>query len=231
MKDTIPHTNPAYDREMNKMTQLLSDMETVLCEQLNDLEVAFSKMDSQQANGICKRDLRLNEMEGKALKQSISVLACYQPVAEDLRTVISSLHTAAEYERMGDYVKNNAHSVELFSNKHETLKIFPMLLKMTRAVRTQFEQYIKARDNDDLEAAHKVWEGDSEIDKTFKEAINEAANNQSAGDGNAHSLIHATTIASNLERLGDRVKNLVEIFHYRKTGKQMQEENNITDNR
>ena len=224
MKETMPHTNPAYDREMNKMSQLLSDMETALHEQLTDLESAFADMDSERAREIRQKDSRLNEMEGRALRQSIAVLACYQPVAEDLRTVVGSLYAAAEYERMGDYVKNFAQSIELFATHRETLKIFPMLLKMTRDVRAQFEEYIAARDRDDLSAAHKVWERDEEIDRAFRATVNEAADNQSAGDGNAHSLILAISIASNLERLGDRVKNLVEIFHYRKTGQRLEEE-------
>ena len=222
MIKNLPHTNPAYDREMEKMTQLLREMESVISRQLTSIETAFADMDVERARAVLQNDLRLNEMEGKALRQAIAVLACYQPVAEDLRKVVSSLYTATEYERIGDYVKNSANSVESFVAHKETLKIFPLLLDMMRHVHRQFDDYLLAHAAEDLQAAIKVWECDKNIDRVFRQAVNEAAENQSAGDGNAHSLVHAISIASNLERLGDRIKNLVEIFYYRKTGRRLE---------
>lgn len=221
MNNIIPHTNPAYDREMLKMTQLLREMESALREQLTNIEAAFADMDLARAQTVWHNDSRLNDMEGKALKQAIAVLACYQPVAEDLRKVVGVLYTATEYERIGDYIKNFAKSVEAFVSRGETLKIFPLLLAMMRDVRKQFDAFLEAHTADDLDAAIDIWRNDKTIDVIFHNIINIAADNQNAGDGNAHSLINAISVASNLERLGDRIKNLVEIFHYRKTGQQI----------
>ena len=218
----IPHTNPAYDREMEKMTHLLNKMENTLCSQLSEIEIAFTDMDPKQAHKIQENDLLLNKMEGKALKQAIAVLACYQPVAEDLRKVVSALYAATEYERIGDYVKNFAKSIESFILYKENLKIFPTLLSMVRDVRRQFESYLTAYNDEDINAALSVLHNDQEIDKTFRHIVNEAVRNHNAGDGNAHSLLQVIAIASNLERIGDRIKNLVEIFYYRKTGQQLE---------
>ncbi|MBE8158063.1 MAG: phosphate signaling complex protein PhoU [Betaproteobacteria bacterium] len=220
--DNLPHTNPAYDREMAKMERLLRGMEDALRGQMADIETAFTDMDLPRARDVWRNDLRLNEMEGRALKQAIAVLACYQPVAEDLRKVVGALYAAAEYERIGDYIKNFAKSVESFISHEETLKVFPMLLAMVRRVRGQFDEYLSAVTAEDLDAAVAVWRRDTEIDAVFREAVNAAAENQAAGDGNAHSLVQAISIASNLERLGDRIKNLVEIFYYRKSGRQLE---------
>lgn len=221
MNNTMPHSNPAYDREMTKMTQLLRDMEAALRSQLTNVEAAFADMDLSRAQDVWHNDSKLNDMEGQVLRQVVAVLACYQPVAEDLRKVVGVLYTATEYERIGDYIKNFAKSVEAFVSRKETLKIFPMLLAMMRDVREQFDAYLVAHAADDLDAALNVWRRDKNIDKVFREIINLAAENQNAGDGNAHSLVNAISVASNLERLGDRVKNLVEIFYYRKTSRQM----------
>lgn len=219
--ENLPHTNPAYDREMAKMSQLLNDMEAAVQEQLADIETAFAEMNLDRARAVRQNDSQLNEMEGKALQQAIALLACYQPVAEDLRKVVSALFVANEYERIGDYVKNFADSVESFVSRKETLKIFPLLLDMMHQVRGQFESYRNALSNDDLIVAQKIWEADENIDQIFRKVVDEAVDNQTDGDGTARSLVHAISIASNLERLGDRVKNLVEILYYRKTGQQL----------
>ena len=221
--DNLPHTNPAYDREMEEMERLLRDMEGALRGQLADIEAAFADMDLPRARGVWRNDSRLNEMEGRALKQAIAVLACYQPVAEDLRKVVGALYAAAEYERIGDYIKNFAKSVESFISHEETLKVFPMLLEMVRRARGQFERYLSAAEAEDLDAAVEVWKRDSELDAAFREVVNAAAENQTAGDGNAHSLVHAISVASNLERMGDRIKNLVEILYYRKSGRRLED--------
>ena len=222
MNENIPHTNPAYDREMKKMARRLGEMESALRAQLADIEAAFAEMNLERAQTVSRNDSKLNTMEVRSLQQAVAVLACYQPVAEDLRRVVGAIHTAAEYERIGDYIKNTARSVESFVSHGDDLKIFPALLSLTREVRRQFEEYLRARADDDLEGARAVWEGDKIIDAAFREAARAAAENQIAGDGNAHSLVQAISVASNLERLGDRVKNLVEIFHYQKTGRQFQ---------
>ena len=224
MMENLPHSNPAYDREMAKMTRLLGDMEAAVRAQMADIETAFAEMNSERARAVRGNDSRLNEMEGRALKQAIAVLACYQPVAEDLRKVVGALFTAAEYERIGDYVKNFATSVEAFVSHEETLKIFPMLLDMMREVRRQFEECLAAVAADDLDAALAVRREDKKIDRIFRKVVDAAVENQSGGDGNAHSLVHAISIASNLERIGDRVKNLAEVFYYRKTGRQLENE-------
>ena len=221
MMENLPHTNPAYDREMAKMTRLLGDMEEAVRSQLADIETAFAEMNSARAREVRRNDSLLNAMEGKAMRQAVAVLACYQPVAEDLRKVVAALFTAVEYERIGDYVKNFAASVEAFVSHDETLKIFPMLLDMMQQVRRQFESCLAAVAADDLDAAMQVWRDDEKIDLVFRKVVDAAVENQSAGDGNAHSLVHAISIASNLERLGDRVKNIVEVFHYRKTARQL----------
>ena len=221
MKENLPHTNPAYDREMTKMTQLLRGMEAALREQLTNIEAAFADMDLPKAHAVWKNDSRLNAMEGKALRQAIAVLACYQPVAEDLRKVVGVLYTSTEYERIGDYIKNFAKSIESFGSNEEKLKIFPLLLSMMRDVRKQFDAYLSAHAAEDIEAAVLVWRQDEKIDEIFRNVVNVAADNHSAGDGTAHSLVHTISVASNLERLGDRIKNLVEIFYYRKTGLQI----------
>lgn len=224
MIDKLSHTNPAYDHEMENMTQLLRKMEKALRGQLTDIEAAFADMDLSRAQKVWQNDSQLNEIEGQALRQAIAVLACYQPVATDLRKVVGVLYTATEYERMGDYIKNFAKSVESFVALGDTLKIFPMLLSMMRQVRGQFDAYLSAHAQEDMDTALEIWHQDKKIDTVFRQIVNLAADTQNAGAGDAHSLVHAISVASNLERLGDRIKNLVEIFYYRRTGLQITEE-------
>lgn len=216
-----PHTNPAHDQEMDKMAALIKHMENTLSSQFDAVCQIFLEMDTEQAKLIHRNDLKLNDAEGRALRQAIAVLARYQPVAEDLRTVIGAIYAAAEYERMGDYIKNLTRSIVKLAKNDNNLRVFPTLNNMAQKVHDQFKRYLEIKQGDDLEKAIEIWKEDEVIDEQFQDAVNEAVENQSDGDGDGKSLIYAVTIANNLERMGDRIKNLVELFYYRKTGQAM----------
>lgn len=223
MTDT-PHINPAYDKEMTKMAFLLHSMEEALRQQMQDSKEAFVNMDSQRAKAVRHKDTALNQMKAQSVEQSIAILARYQPMAEDLRKVVSSFKTAIEYERIGDYLKNFASSVTNFAKHDESLMVFPLIVQMMDAVQQQFGDFLISCADDDIPAAIAVWQRDNDIDDLFKMLIHDALKNHKQDDGNAHSLVQAVLVANNLERIGDRVKNLVEIFYYQKTGKTLESE-------
>ena len=200
------------------MRDLLSGMEDTLRRQMADMQAAFADMDLQRTKEIRRNDSELNQMEMKASEQAMEILARYQPMAEDLRWVTGAFKTAIEYERIGDYLKNFAASVATFVKHDESLKVFPSMAQMTSAVWRQFEDYLSARAADSIDAAIAVWQRDAEIDGLFNALVQKAMKNQQSGDGNVHSLVQIILVANNLERTGDRVKNLVEIFYYQKTG-------------
>ncbi len=221
MKKNNAHTNPAFDRDIKKMAQLLEEMEKTVRQQLIAVGEAFSSLNLAQTQKIRKNDKAINKARNQLEGISILTIARHQPVADDLRHITSVFKASIEYERMGDYVKNFAKSVGKFAVHHETLEVFPSLSEMIKTVCKMYDDFLAAKKNNDIDAACEVWLYDQKIDDMCHAIVQEAFINQKRGDGNTHSLVHAVSVAKNLERIGDKIKNLVEIFYFEKTGRQL----------
>ena len=212
------HANPAFDRDIEAVTALLDKMETAVAEQMAAVSTAFAEMDLSKSWQVRKKDDSLNRQREQLEELAVMALARHQPVADDLRRIVGALKMAIEYERMGDYVKHFAKSVGKFVVHHETLEVFPLLSDMTNSARKMFADYRTARTAGDIQKLSQVWLYDQKIDDACHAAVQEAFTNQHRGDGNAHSLVHAVSVAKNLERLCDKIKNLVEIYYHQETG-------------
>lgn len=212
------HANPAFDRDIAAVTALLAKMEGAVAEQIDAVSTAFDEMSLSQSRQVQKKDDSLNRQREELEELAVMALARHQPVADDLRRIVGALKMAIEYERMGDYVKHFAKSVGKFVVHHETLEVFPLLSDMTKAARKMFGDYRAARAAGDMDKLAEVWLRDQKIDDACHAAVQEAFTNQQRGDGNAHSLVHAVSVAKNLERLCDKIKNLVEIYYHQETG-------------
>ena len=218
---TKKHINPAFDEALAEMDAVLVEMEDAVVKQIKGARRAFSEMSVERARKVDKKDKHLNSLGEEIETKVVSVLAKHQPVAEDLRRVIGTLKMSIEYERTGDYVKNLANSIARLAGHDENLEVFPSLRRMLDEVSVMFNDYVTARRGKNIEEAVRVWLRDQRIDDLCSEVVREAFDNQKKGDGNVHSLIHALSVAKNSERIGDKIKNLVEIYYQQKTGEHL----------
>lgn len=216
--DNPTHINPAFDESLAGMDRLLAAMEDAVAAQLADVGRAFEEMSVDLARRVREKDKQLNTLADGVEQQVVSVLAKHQPLAEDLRHVVGALKMSIEYERAGDYIKHLAKGTYKLALHDERLGVVPSLGCLMKEVGSQFAAFVAARRGNDVEAATRVWLRDGRIDDLRTEAVREAFDNQKKGDGNVHSLIHAMSVAHNSERIGDKIKNLVEIFYQQKTG-------------
>lgn len=215
---TPQHINPAFDEALAAMDNLLNAMEDAVSEQIADTQKIFAQMNTDIAKGVRKRDKILNRLAEEVEAQALTVLAKHQPVAEDLRHVVGALKMSIEYERCADYVKHLAKSVAKLASHEHTLGIFPALQAMLDEVGTQFADAVRARRAGDSAAAERVWLRDQRIDDLCAELVREAFANHKEGDGSVRSLMHAMSVVKNNERIGDKIKNLMEILYKQKTG-------------
>ena len=215
---TPHHFNPVFDRDLAAMDKLLEEMEDAVSAQIAGAQEAFAQKDTAMARSVRKRDKAVNRLAERVEKKVLVVLSRHQPVAEDLRHVIGALKMATEYERCADYVKHLAKSVAKLSLEKHHLEVNPALRAMLDEVAQMFAAGVEARRKGSSEDAARVWQQDAHIDALCKALVREVFANHKRGDGSARSLMHAMSVAKNSERIGDKIKNLMEILHKQKTG-------------
>jgi phosphate transport system protein len=144
---------------------------------------------------------------------AIRLLALRQPMAGDLRHIVTTLKVAPMVERIGDYAKNVAKRT-IALNQMPPVKPLFIIPRMGHMVRDMTKDVLDAFSNNDVAMAQDVWARDKEVDGLFRELLTymmEDARNITA-------CTHLLFVARNIERIGDLATNIAELIYYQVEG-------------
>ncbi|WP_035239156.1 phosphate signaling complex protein PhoU [Desulfobacter vibrioformis] len=211
------HISTSYDREIDNLGAQIHAMGK-LCEwQLAKATKAFKITDKRLADEVIKADQQVNELHRKAENDTITVLARRQPVAGDLRYIISVIKIASEFERIADYAANISKRVLLLEGTPFTLST-EYIIDISRDCRTMINSVLDAFDRQDELAAATVWKKDNDVDKKFVRFMNTLKREAEKHEDIAGAFTGYIFIGRCLERIGDHVTNIAENIYYIKTG-------------
>ncbi|WP_026692890.1 phosphate signaling complex protein PhoU [Peribacillus kribbensis] len=176
---------------------------------------ALEQQDFDLALEIIEEDVKINLLEEEINDFAILLIAKQQPVASDLRRIISAIKIAADLERMADFAVNIAKST-IRIGKEPFIKPLIHLKQMHGLTIEMIDLSIQAFDKEDIVLAKEVSEMDDEVDSLYGEAIKsllERANENMA------QVTQLTFIARYLERTADHATNIAENIFYMVKGR------------
>lgn len=211
------HIVKSYDEELDLLRLKISEMGKKAYEQLARAMDALMKRDDELANEIIKDDIDVNALQAEVNDLTISMLAKRQPLAIDLRLIVSALKMATDLERIADYAKNIAKHV--FDLNHLTLdEPNRYIISMCECAFTMLEDAMDAFHESDEKKAVKVWQKDSDIDEEYTELLIFLHNIMSRRPENTKAFTALLFVARCCERIGDHITNLAESVYYTVTG-------------
>jgi phosphate transport system protein len=151
-----------------------------------------------------------HSIEGKA----VSTIATRQPVAIDLRQIISTIRIASDLERIGDLAKNVAKRVIAMGEQPASIKIASSLAPLAARVGEQLQHVIAAYRGRDDAMALEVWRSDGAIDTLHTSLFRELLTYMMEDPRSIGVCAHLLFCAKNLERIGDHATNVAETTHY-----------------
>ena len=153
-------------------------------------------------------DSDVNEMELEIEAQCLNILALGQPVAGDLRFVLSVMRINSSLERIGDLTKSIAkRSLSLF--KHP-MPLPDGLTLMADTTCSMLQACVKSFAGEDVEQARRVRQSDQIVDDLQKEVISWAQESITGQVDTATAAIDIMSIARKLERIADLATNIAE---------------------
>jgi len=179
---------------------------------------ALKNRKTDLAKQVIAEDARVNEKRFEIEEKCIQLIATQQPMASDLRTIISVLNVITELERVGDYAVGIARVVILIGDE-PPLKPLIDLPRMAEKTADMLHRGLDAFINRDVAAARQIVKEDDEIDALYDQVFRELITFM-AEDG--RTITRATRliwVAHNLERSADRVTNICERVVFMVTGK------------
>jgi phosphate transport system protein len=171
--------------------------------------------DKEKALYVVESDDFINNYNEEINNLCINVLSLLQPVASDLRGVISAIKIANDMERIGDYAKSIARYV--IRNDRLDDDLLPVALQLGELFVDLYGKTLKALKETDIKMAYEIPVLDEKIDQTFKSMgvyVEDLIKN-----GNRLEHPFATiSMMRNIERAGDHAKNICEHLIYRIKG-------------
>jgi phosphate transport system protein len=203
------HTVVAFDTELATLHRKIAEMGGLAEEQLIRAMEALVSRDENLATSIIARDVELDRNEADIEALVVRVLALRQPMAKDLREVISALKISTNLERVGDFSSNCAKRVMALTQVPPT---GPMksLSRMGKTAATMVHDVVKAYVDEDYDLAMAVRARDAEVDAVYTSLFRELLTYMMESPQQITACTHLMFIAKNIERIGDHATNIAE---------------------
>ena len=158
-------------------------------------------------------DLKRVELE----ERCIDLIAMQQPLAGDLRVLITVLHMSVELERMGDYAEGIA-KISLMMGNEPPLKPLIDIPRMAEKATDMLRQSLDSFVNRDVALANYVCDADDEVDALYEQVYRELLTYMMASPAAIQRATFLLWAAHDLERIADRATNIAERVIYMVTG-------------
>jgi len=207
------HIVKSFDDDLNRLDNIIAEMGGLAEHQLANSIDAMVKRNEDLAEQVIASDKRIDTLEAEVVDLAIAMLALRQPMADDLRVVITALRTAALIERIGDYAKNIAKRTVALS---QTPPMGPsrMVGRMGRQVQRMIQDVLDAYVKRDADKAEDVREADAEVDALHTSLFREILTYMMEDPRVITSCTHLLFVAKNIERIGDHATNIAENVYF-----------------
>jgi len=205
-------------REIEKLKKMLLSLCDVVQGRFQQAIESIKKSDADLAKKIIEADIEIDHMEVQVEEECLKILALYQPVAIDLRFIITALKINNDLERIGDLAVNLAERGE-FLAKQKGINIPFDLEAMTEKTQSMLRQSLDALVNMDSRLAQQVCIADDEVDAMNRQMFDIVQDGIRANPEQMETLIHLLSASRHLERIADYATNIAEDVIYMVEGK------------
>lgn len=218
--DTANHIVKSFGEDLENLDQIVARMGGLAEAQLASATQAFSKRDSELAERVIAKDVRIDQLEQELDVAVVQLLALRQPMADDLRAVVAALKIGSDLERIGDYAKNVAKRVKVLCQTPPVQPAYA-IPRMAALVQAIIKDTLDAYVGRDSEKAVDVWLRDEEVDEMYTGLFRELLTYMMEDPRNITPCTHLLFIAKNIERMGDHATNIAETIHFMATGERL----------
>ncbi len=198
-----------FDRELTSLMDELLLLGSMVRKSVLKSLVALKTRDLALSKKVIDDDDLIDQKAVEIEDKCIHLMATQQPLAGDLRTVITVLHVASELERMGDY----AEGIGKIGLKIGTDQLLKPLIDIPRIGKLASNMLKKALETlvaRDTEGAKAVIESDDEVDALYNQIYRELLLYMIEDPKTIKKATYLLWVAHDLERIADRATNISE---------------------
>ncbi|MDS1270238.1 phosphate signaling complex protein PhoU [Lipingzhangella sp. LS1_29] len=206
-----------YHEELDALGERLVEMTRLARHAVARATTALLDADLTAAQEVISGDDAVNQLENEIEYSAFDLMARQQPVAKDLRTIITSLHMAGDLERMGDHA---VHLAKVARRRHPDSAIPKELRATVLEMGHQAEQLvIKAGEvitEQDAEKALELDKDDDQMDRLRRKLLTRILD--PSWKHGVEATMDVTLVGRFYERFGDHAVHVADNLIYMVTG-------------
>ena len=208
----------AFQDELDGVTQTLSELSSLVSSAITQATHALLTADLSEAEAVIAADDRVDEIQHELDARIIDIIARQQPVASDLRALVTALRMSADLERMGDMAHHIAKITRLrhpgAAVPSELLLTIEEMGKVARLISDKVGGFINSKD---IDKALEVEKDDDEMDLLHRRLF--TALLEPSWPHGIETAIDMTLIGRYYERYADHAVSVSRRIHFQVTGK------------
>lgn len=224
------HIVASYENELRELGRKIAEMGGQVERLVTDSTTALLKRDIALAEKVIIGDRKVNALQHEIENAAVTMIALRQPIANDLREVISSIRVAIDLERIADHAKNNAKRALALEGEYHAQKQLRGVEHMSEIALEQLKAVLDAYANRDDKRALAIWKRDGEIDAIYTSLFRELLTYMMEDPRHITLCTHLLFAAKNIERIGDHAQNIAETVHYLVRGEPVVDDGHLPDN-
>lgn len=205
-------------REIDRLKKSLLSLCALAEEQVQMAVRALLDRNADTARQVEQRDQEIDSREVEVEEDCLKILALHQPVAADLRFIVSALKINNDLERIGDLAVNIARKAITLAS-HPPIELPFDLAAMSEQTQSMLRDSLDALVNLDIKQADDVCARDSEVDRMKREIRIWSEEAMRTQPEKVPALLALLSATRNLERIADHATNIAEDVIYMAAGK------------
>jgi phosphate transport system protein len=206
-----------FQEELDAVSQTLVDLTKMVSDSINKATTSLIDANLSLAEEVITFDEKIDQIQHDLDARIIDIIARQQPVATDLRALITALRMSADLERMGDL----AHHVAKVARLRHPDSAVPLELQTTLQRMGHVAENIARKvgtviETRDTSLALEVEKDDDEMDKLHRDLISVLTSAQ--WTSGVDSAIDLTLLGRYYERFADHAVSVARRVYYLVTG-------------
>ena len=205
-------TRITLEKELQILKNLLLDMAKVVDEMINGAILATDKLNPELAKKVIEFDDQVDYYENMVSQTALEIIALQQPVAKDLRFIITAIDIARNLERVADQSVNIAFRVlDMYKTREKNIPQCKVtIIEMANEALYMLQSAINAFVTENVQKAYSVIEYDDIVDRFQKDNIEQIKDCMKGNPALLEIGIDYIIMVQNLERVGDLATNIAE---------------------
>jgi len=205
----MAHILDSFESALQELRQSVLKMGSMAQRNLESAIKGCMDRNSDLCNEAIAEDDEVNDLEMSIDQQGMEIMLRFQPVAADLRRVLTAMKISGNLERISDEAESIARRGRKL-NKHTELRDLRLIEPIFEKARKQLDDALQSYAQKDIELGVSIGKADGSLDKAHRKLIKYLTTGMGEDPNALKNYLHLIFIVRCLERVGDHAVNIGE---------------------